>query len=222
MRKKTPKHKPKSADTLLKTSKKAQVELTEQQLGKVSGGLGKLDSAATPRLVAVVDFCQPWVMCCGYGRWATDYPVVSTSAKTSSTLVQHSKFAPAWSGWGHRGEQAVRATRTYFRSAQVSDLPGANQRGRFVPQADKCSAAEPHRRQSRGEPEGADPRAGVAFATGPAGRAPRGPIAPFLPARQYCILRCWVGDQWCISSCTELTEVLHESQRRDAQRRRLG
>lgn len=42
MRKKTPKNKPKSADTLLKTSKKAQVELTEQQLGKVSGGLGKL------------------------------------------------------------------------------------------------------------------------------------------------------------------------------------
>jgi hypothetical protein len=42
MRNKTPKHKPNSADTLLKTSKKAQVELTEQQLGKVSGGLGKL------------------------------------------------------------------------------------------------------------------------------------------------------------------------------------
>ena len=42
MRKKAPKHKPKSANTLLKTSKKAQVELTEQQLGKVSGGLGKL------------------------------------------------------------------------------------------------------------------------------------------------------------------------------------
>ena len=75
MRKKTPKNKPKSADTLLKTSKKAQVELTEQQLGKVSGGLGKLQSAATQRLVAVVDFCQPWVMCWEYGRWATDYPV---------------------------------------------------------------------------------------------------------------------------------------------------
>jgi hypothetical protein len=43
MRKKAPKHKSKPADTLLKTSKKGDIELTEQELGKVSGGGLKLD-----------------------------------------------------------------------------------------------------------------------------------------------------------------------------------
>ena len=37
-KKQTPKSKP--ADTLLKTSKKKDIELTEKELGKVSGGLG--------------------------------------------------------------------------------------------------------------------------------------------------------------------------------------
>ena len=39
MRKKAPKHKSKPADTLLKTSKKKDIELTEEELGKVSGGV---------------------------------------------------------------------------------------------------------------------------------------------------------------------------------------
>jgi hypothetical protein len=38
MRKKTQKHKSKPTDTLLKTSKKKDIELTERELGKVSGG----------------------------------------------------------------------------------------------------------------------------------------------------------------------------------------
>ena len=38
MRKKAPKRKPNPADALLKTSKKKDIELTEQELGKVSGG----------------------------------------------------------------------------------------------------------------------------------------------------------------------------------------
>jgi hypothetical protein len=40
MRKKTKKYKrPKSTDTLLRTSKKKDIELTEKELGKVSGGV---------------------------------------------------------------------------------------------------------------------------------------------------------------------------------------
>ena len=39
MRKKAPKHKSMPADTLLKTSRKKDIELTEKELGKVSGGL---------------------------------------------------------------------------------------------------------------------------------------------------------------------------------------
>ena len=46
MRKKTPKRKPKSADSLLKTSKKDEVELTEEQLGNVSGGIGSQSTGA--------------------------------------------------------------------------------------------------------------------------------------------------------------------------------
>jgi hypothetical protein len=38
MRKKTPKRKPNPADSLPKTSKKKDIELTEQELGKVTGG----------------------------------------------------------------------------------------------------------------------------------------------------------------------------------------
>jgi hypothetical protein len=38
MRKKTPKRKPRTADELLKTSEKRDIELTEKELGKVSGG----------------------------------------------------------------------------------------------------------------------------------------------------------------------------------------
>ena len=38
MRKKTPKRKPKPADSLLKTSKKKDIELTEKELDKVTGG----------------------------------------------------------------------------------------------------------------------------------------------------------------------------------------
>ena len=38
MRKKAPQHKSKPADTLLKTSRKKDIELTEKELGKVSGG----------------------------------------------------------------------------------------------------------------------------------------------------------------------------------------
>jgi hypothetical protein len=39
MRRKTPKQQPKiSTDSLLATSKKGDIELTEQELGKVSGG----------------------------------------------------------------------------------------------------------------------------------------------------------------------------------------
>jgi hypothetical protein len=40
MRKKAPKHKSKPADTLLKVSKKKDIELPEKELGKVSGGQG--------------------------------------------------------------------------------------------------------------------------------------------------------------------------------------
>jgi hypothetical protein len=39
MRKKTSKSKAKSTDTLLKTSKKKDIVLTEKELGKVSGGI---------------------------------------------------------------------------------------------------------------------------------------------------------------------------------------
>jgi hypothetical protein len=42
MHKKAPKHKSKPADALLKTSKKKDIELTEKELGKVSGGLGNI------------------------------------------------------------------------------------------------------------------------------------------------------------------------------------
>jgi hypothetical protein len=43
MRKKTKMQKrPKSTDTLLKTSKKKDIELTEKELGKVSGGTNKV------------------------------------------------------------------------------------------------------------------------------------------------------------------------------------
>ena len=38
MRKKTQKHKSKPTDTLLKTSRKKDIELTEKELDKVSGG----------------------------------------------------------------------------------------------------------------------------------------------------------------------------------------
>jgi bacteriocin-like protein len=38
MRKKAPKHKSKPADTPLKASKKKDIELTEKELDKVSGG----------------------------------------------------------------------------------------------------------------------------------------------------------------------------------------
>ena len=38
MRKKTPKPKVKPADKLIKTSKKADIELTEEELERVSGG----------------------------------------------------------------------------------------------------------------------------------------------------------------------------------------
>ena len=48
MRKKTLKRKPKSADSLLKTSVKRDIELTEHELGKVSGGgAGAGDLSAT-------------------------------------------------------------------------------------------------------------------------------------------------------------------------------
>jgi hypothetical protein len=48
MRKKTPKRKSKSADSLLKTRVKRDIELTEQELGKVSGGgAGAGDLSAT-------------------------------------------------------------------------------------------------------------------------------------------------------------------------------
>jgi hypothetical protein len=39
MRKKAPKSKAKSADKLLKTSKKKDIVLTEKELGQVSGGM---------------------------------------------------------------------------------------------------------------------------------------------------------------------------------------
>jgi hypothetical protein len=39
LRKKTQKRKPNPADSLLKTSKKNDIELTEQELGRASGGL---------------------------------------------------------------------------------------------------------------------------------------------------------------------------------------
>jgi hypothetical protein len=39
MRKKAPKSKAKSTDTLLKTSKKKDIVLTEKELGQVSGGM---------------------------------------------------------------------------------------------------------------------------------------------------------------------------------------
>ena len=49
MRKKTQMQKPKSklADVLLKTSKKKDIELTEKELGKVSGGSGAGDLSST-------------------------------------------------------------------------------------------------------------------------------------------------------------------------------
>jgi hypothetical protein len=40
MRRKTRKQQPKPADALLKTSRKKDIELTEKELGKVSGGVG--------------------------------------------------------------------------------------------------------------------------------------------------------------------------------------
>jgi hypothetical protein len=46
MRRKTPKRQPKiSTDSLLETSKKGDIELTEQELGKVSGGTAKAQNA---------------------------------------------------------------------------------------------------------------------------------------------------------------------------------
>jgi hypothetical protein len=39
LRKKTPKRKPNPADSLLKTSKKKDIVLTETELGRASGGL---------------------------------------------------------------------------------------------------------------------------------------------------------------------------------------
>jgi hypothetical protein len=45
MRKKAPKRKPRPADTLLKTSKKKDIELTEKELGRVAGGYFRWDSA---------------------------------------------------------------------------------------------------------------------------------------------------------------------------------
>jgi hypothetical protein len=44
MRRKTPKL---SSDSLLKTSKKGDIELTEQELGKVSGGTAKAQNAGS-------------------------------------------------------------------------------------------------------------------------------------------------------------------------------
>jgi hypothetical protein len=41
LKKPKPKRKPRPADTLLRTSKKGKVELTEKELGKVTGGVGK-------------------------------------------------------------------------------------------------------------------------------------------------------------------------------------
>ena len=48
---KTKMQKPKSkpADTLLKTSKKKDIELTEKELGKVSGGLGDIKGESVDR-----------------------------------------------------------------------------------------------------------------------------------------------------------------------------
>jgi hypothetical protein len=40
---------PKSTDTLLKTTKKKDFELTEKELGKVSGGLGDIKGESTDR-----------------------------------------------------------------------------------------------------------------------------------------------------------------------------
>jgi bacteriocin-like protein len=42
MRKTKKQKRPKSTDTLLKTSKKKDIELTEKELDKVSGGLGDI------------------------------------------------------------------------------------------------------------------------------------------------------------------------------------
>jgi bacteriocin-like protein len=42
MRKTKKQKQPKSTDTLLKTSKKKDIELTEKELNKVSGGLGDI------------------------------------------------------------------------------------------------------------------------------------------------------------------------------------
>ena len=51
MRKKTPKRQPTiSTDSLLETSKKGDIELTEQELGKVSGGLSSSSSQPRPRI----------------------------------------------------------------------------------------------------------------------------------------------------------------------------
>jgi hypothetical protein len=48
MRRKSPKRQPKlSSDSLLKTSKKGDIELTEQELGKVSGGTAKAQNAGS-------------------------------------------------------------------------------------------------------------------------------------------------------------------------------
>jgi hypothetical protein len=41
MRKKPPKRKPKPADTLIKTTTNKDIELTEKELGKVSGGISE-------------------------------------------------------------------------------------------------------------------------------------------------------------------------------------
>jgi hypothetical protein len=50
MRKKTHKQQQKSStDALLKTSKKKDIELTEKELGKVSGGLGDIKGETTDR-----------------------------------------------------------------------------------------------------------------------------------------------------------------------------
>jgi hypothetical protein len=46
---KTMQKRPKSTDTLLKTSKKKDIELTEKELGKVSGGFGDIKGESTDR-----------------------------------------------------------------------------------------------------------------------------------------------------------------------------
>jgi hypothetical protein len=49
MRKAKMQKRPKSTDTLLKTSKKKDIELTEKELGKVSGGFGDIKGESTDR-----------------------------------------------------------------------------------------------------------------------------------------------------------------------------